>query len=107
MSLRPGLGGKSDLYTWREIFRLYTEAEVFESVSQSTRGERNIEGVGERLKLFEKRIQEEKASLILPGSREGLDLFLSLNLFILDLKKVFGVPSLSDLLHDTNARIEI
>lgn len=92
MSLRPGLGGKSDLYTWREIFRLYTEVEVFESVSQSTRGERSIEGVEERLKLFEKLIQEEKASLTLPGSREGLDLFLSLTVFILNVKKVTGVP---------------
>ncbi|KAG8221619.1 hypothetical protein J3R82DRAFT_1896 [Butyriboletus roseoflavus] len=87
MSLRPGLGGKSDLYTWREIFSLYAEAEVFESLRESTWGERSIGEVEEQFKLFERLIQEKKASLILPGSREALDVFLNLILFILNMKK--------------------
>jgi hypothetical protein len=92
--LRPGPGGKSDLYIWREIFRLYAEAEVFESVRESTRGERSIEEVEKQLKLFEGLVQEKKASLILPGSREAFDVFLHLNAFILDVKKVTSAPKL-------------
>jgi hypothetical protein len=87
MTLRPGPGGESDLYTWREIFRLYAEAEVFESARESTRGERSIEDAEKHLKLFEGLVQEKKASLILPGSREAFDVFLNLNAFILDVKK--------------------
>ena len=92
MSLRPRPGGKSDLYTWREIFRLYAEAEVFESVRESTRGERSIEEVQKHLKLFEGLVQEKTASLTLPGSREAFDVFLNLNSFILDVKKVTSAP---------------
>ncbi|KAI9570914.1 hypothetical protein HD554DRAFT_2203701 [Boletus coccyginus] len=86
-TLRPRPGGKSDLYTWREIFGLYTEAEVFESVSESSWGERSIEEVEKHLKLFEGLVQEKKASLALPGSREAFDVFLNLNSFILHVKK--------------------
>ena len=88
MSLRPKPGGRSDLYTWREVFRLYAEAEVFESVRESTRGGRSIEEMEEHLKLFEGRVQDKKVSLVLPGSREAFDTFMNLNLFILGVKKV-------------------
>ena len=94
ISLRPGPGGKSDLSTWREIFRIYAEAEVFESVRESTRGERSIEEVHKQLKLFEGLVQEKQASLTLPGSREAFDVFLNLNSFILDVKKVTNAPRL-------------
>ncbi|KAF8128422.1 hypothetical protein EV363DRAFT_1340689, partial [Boletus edulis] len=87
MSLCPGPGGKSDLCTWREIFRLYVEAEVFESVSESTRGERSIEGVEKHLELFKEHVQEKKEFLVFPRSREAFDVFLNLNLFILNVKK--------------------
>ncbi|KAF8548629.1 hypothetical protein OG21DRAFT_705547 [Imleria badia] len=87
ISLRPPPGGKSDLYTWREIFRLYAEVEIFESVTESTRGERSIEEVEKQLKLFNGLVQEKKASLVLPGSKEAFDVFFNLNLFILDVKK--------------------
>ena len=40
------------------------------------------------LKLFEGRVQDKKASLVLPGSREAFDTFMNLNLFILGVKKV-------------------
>ena len=92
MSLRPAPGGESDLYTWREIFRLYVEGEVFESARESNRGERSIEEAERHLKLFEGLVQEKKASLILPGSREAFDVFLNLNAFILDAKKVTSAP---------------
>ncbi|KAG6376690.1 hypothetical protein JVT61DRAFT_1705 [Boletus reticuloceps] len=87
MSLCPGPGGKSDLCTWREIFRLYVEAEVFESVSESTRGERSIEEVEKHFELFKGHVQEKKEYLVFPRSREAFDVFLKLNLFILNVKK--------------------
>lgn len=104
MTLRPHLGGKSDLYTWREIFRLYAEAQVFESVSESTQGERSVEDVEKQLVLFKQLVQDKKASLILPASRDALDVFLSLNVFILDVKRV----QLACLLYGrADSRIEI
>ncbi|KAF9244265.1 SPX domain-containing protein [Melanogaster broomeanus] len=80
-TLRPSSGGKSDLYTWREVFQLYIDAEVFESVGESNRE------AEKQLRLFEGRIEEKKASLKLAGSKEALEVFLRLNLFILDVKK--------------------
>ncbi|KAG9311312.1 hypothetical protein JVU11DRAFT_8400 [Chiua virens] len=85
--IRPGVGGKSDLYTWREIFRLYAEAEIFESVTESSHGERSTVEVERQLKLFEEQIRDQKATLVLPGSRKALDALLNLNLFVLGMKK--------------------
>ena len=109
-SLRHRPGGKSDLYTWREIFRLYAETEVFESVKESARGERSIEEVEKQLKLFNGLVQEKKTSLVLPGSKDAFDVFLNLNLFILHVKKVHGFPSsfiapAHALIHSSNLRI--
>jgi hypothetical protein len=86
--VRPSSGGKSDLYTWREVFQLYVEAEVFEGIGEVNRGERSVEEAEKRLQAFERRIKEKKGSLRLSGSTEALDLFMTLNLFILDVKKV-------------------
>ncbi|KAJ6617580.1 SPX domain-containing protein [Mycena sp. CBHHK59/15] len=82
---------KSDLYSWREIFQLYVEAEVFESVSERTRGERTIEESETRLKQFAERVTTrglgDGRKLKLPQSRKALESFLELNLFILNVKK--------------------
>ncbi|KAF9007547.1 hypothetical protein BDQ17DRAFT_221387 [Cyathus striatus] len=82
---------KSDLYSWREIFQLYVETEVFESVSEATRGERTVEDSEERLKKFADRVAQrglgDKRKLKLAQSRRALEGFLELNLFILNVKK--------------------
>ncbi|KAJ7049489.1 SPX domain-containing protein [Mycena amicta] len=82
---------KSDLYSWREIFQLYVEAEIFESVSERHRGERTVEDAEERLKLFVERVTAralgDGRKLKLPQSRAALQSFLQLNLFILNVKK--------------------
>ncbi|KAJ7489598.1 SPX domain-containing protein [Mycena latifolia] len=82
---------KSDLYSWREIFQLYVEAEVFESVSERTRGERTIEEAETRLKQFAERVTTRGLGsgrkLKLEQSRKALESFLELNLFILNVKK--------------------
>lgn len=83
---------QSDLYTWREIFQLYIEAEVFESMSEAHRGERTIEESEERLTQFAERVTTrglgDRRKLKLSQSRAALETFLELNLFILNVKKV-------------------
>ncbi|KAF7304257.1 hypothetical protein HMN09_00827000 [Mycena chlorophos] len=82
---------KSDLYAWRQIFQLYVEAEIFENVSERHRGERSIEDVEERLRLFVERVTKQGLGdgrkLRLKHSRTALESFLQLNLFILNVKK--------------------
>ncbi|KAF8218275.1 SPX domain-containing protein [Mycena galopus ATCC 62051] len=85
------LARKSDLYSWREIFQLYVESEVFESVNELHPGERTIEEAETRLKQFAERVTTrglgDGRQLKLPQSRRALESFLQLNLFILNVKK--------------------
>ncbi|TDL24707.1 hypothetical protein BD410DRAFT_785400 [Rickenella mellea] len=91
-SIIPGRKAKtSDLYAWREIFQLYVETEIFESMSERSRGERNIEDSEKRLALFIERLRgrglKESPSLKTKESREALETFFQLNMLILNLKK--------------------
>jgi hypothetical protein len=83
---------KSDLFSWREIFQLYVEAEVFESVGEQTRGELTVEESEKRLKNFAERATQrglgDSKKFKLKQSRQALETFLGLNLFILNVKKV-------------------
>lgn len=80
------------MYSWREIFQLYVEAEVFESVSEASRGEWSVEESEQRLKLFAERVTRrglgDGRHLKMKHSRAALETFLELNLFILNIKKV-------------------
>ncbi|KAG6810602.1 hypothetical protein H0H92_011154 [Tricholoma furcatifolium] len=82
---------KSDLYAWREIFQLYIEAEVFESVHELDRGERSVEESENRLKLFAERVTSrglgDNRKLKSKASRDALETFLELNMSILNIKK--------------------
>ncbi|TFK68062.1 hypothetical protein BDN72DRAFT_769922 [Pluteus cervinus] len=81
---------KNDLYSWREIFQLYVEAEVFENVHEVGRGERSLEDSETRLRQFVERITQRgltKKRLKNQASADGLKNFLELNLFILNIKK--------------------
>ncbi|KAI5116690.1 hypothetical protein M0805_007511 [Coniferiporia weirii] len=90
-SFVPGAKSKSDLYAWREIFQLYVEAEVFESMSERDRGERDIVETERRLALFAERVTgrglNDSRKLKLRQSREALETFLELNVLIVNLKK--------------------
>lgn len=87
-TLRPSSRSRNtDLYSWREIFQMYVEAEIFESVGERTRGERSVEETETRMKRFEGRMQEKRRMLTLAGSKDALDVFMRMNVFILDLKK--------------------
>jgi hypothetical protein len=80
---------------------------VFESVNEQTRGERTIEETETRLKLFAERVTAkglgDGRQLKLPQSRKALESFLQLNIFILNVKKVGGVPLYSACSGDTFA----
>ncbi|EIW74032.1 hypothetical protein CONPUDRAFT_140639 [Coniophora puteana RWD-64-598 SS2] len=93
--------GKSDLYAWREVLQMYVDAEVFEGVSESRRGERSIEEVERRWNRFTSQLEEggfvakqeegkghgRGGRMKLASSAETMEAFLRMNVFILDLKK--------------------
>ncbi|KAJ7176466.1 SPX domain-containing protein [Mycena filopes] len=89
--VRVDASSKSDLYAWREIFQLYVEAEIFESVSERSRGDHSIEESEKRLRQFAERVTDrglgDGRKLKLAQSRKALESFLQLNLFILNVKK--------------------
>lgn len=85
-----GIGAKSDLYSWRELFQLYVDSEVFENVSEVHRGERSIEDSEARLQAFTDRVTKRGLAkkLKLKQSHAALEMFMDLNIFILNVKKV-------------------
>ncbi|KAJ3848009.1 hypothetical protein EV368DRAFT_50122 [Lentinula lateritia] len=88
----PSRTNKSDLYSWREIFQLYVEIEVFESSNEANAGALSIEESERRLKLFAERVTSrglgDKRKLKLKQSHEALESFLQMNMFILNVKKL-------------------
>lgn len=100
-SARPrSEGGKSDLDTWRSIFQLWVESEIFESVSERHHGEVDATEAEKRLKRFadeviERGLDSKRAMRIVDG-RDALNRFYGLNVLILDLKKV-GLAAFSSL----------
>ncbi|KAL5489925.1 hypothetical protein ACEPAI_4757 [Sanghuangporus weigelae] len=91
MAFMPSGKSKSDLYTWREIFQLYMETEVFESMHELDRGERDVAEAERRLALFAEQVTaralNDKRNLLFKESRDALEKFLQLNVLILNLKK--------------------
>ncbi|KAJ4475019.1 hypothetical protein J3R30DRAFT_3777193, partial [Lentinula aciculospora] len=87
-----GYSFQSDLYSWREIFQLYVETEVFESSNEANAGELSIHESEKRLKLFAERVTSrglgDKRKLKLKQSHEALESFLQLNMFILNVRKL-------------------
>lgn len=87
--LRPFRNQKqSDLYTWRTLFRIYMEDQVFESFSERDRGERSVEDAEARLSHFAHRVSEYGFSFKLAASPDGLKRFLELNVQLMGVKKV-------------------
>ncbi|KAI0635439.1 SPX domain-containing protein [Trametes polyzona] len=82
---------RSDLDTWRQIFQLYVEADIFQGHQERFRGERDIEDAEARLRTFksdlEERISKGALKLRMKQSRAALKTFMELNTFILDLRK--------------------
>ncbi|KAG9000855.1 hypothetical protein FRB90_011724 [Tulasnella sp. 427] len=84
-------GGKSDLDTWRSIFQLWVESEIFESLSERYHGEIAAPEAEKRLKRFADVVIERgldgKRAMRIADSRDALSRFYALNVLILDLKK--------------------
>ncbi|CAL1710707.1 unnamed protein product [Somion occarium] len=82
---------RSDLYAWREVFELYIDAEVFESQSEESRGERAIEDAEARLAKFMVQLADrgfaDGSRLKLQRSQHAMKKFLELNASILNLFK--------------------
>ncbi|KAI0325552.1 hypothetical protein GY45DRAFT_1330094 [Cubamyces sp. BRFM 1775] len=82
---------RSDLDTWRQIFQLYMEADIFQGHQERFRGERDIEDAEMRLQTFNselnERISKGALKLRMKQSRVALKTFMELNTFILDLRK--------------------
>lgn len=99
-AILPFGGGKSDLYQWREVLQMYVDLEVFESTNERTRGERSVEDAEERLEKFRERLTErgylDGRAMRMKQSREALEKFMRLNIFILDLKKVRTLLSVAE-----------
>ncbi|KAI0764625.1 SPX domain-containing protein [Fomes fomentarius] len=91
------LTSKSDLETWRQIFQLYFETDIFEGHQERFRGERDVEDAEARLAAFSANLQQRLANgalkLKLKQSRNALKTFMDLNTFILDLRKFQNVTS--------------
>ncbi|KAG8934153.1 hypothetical protein FRC01_004793 [Tulasnella sp. 417] len=84
-------GGKSDLDTWRSIFQLWVESEIFESLSERHHGEVEATEAEKRLKRFADEVIERgldsKRAMRIVDSKDALHRFYALNVLILDLKK--------------------
>ncbi|KAK9357688.1 hypothetical protein V1504DRAFT_41341 [Lipomyces starkeyi] len=76
---------KNDLYAWREIFRLYIDAEIFFSSLDPDRGGRSVEQAHERFTCFMDNIRQTNviARLKSPESKAIFELFWGLNLTLL------------------------
>ncbi|OJT14237.1 hypothetical protein TRAPUB_9210 [Trametes pubescens] len=85
------LNSRSDLDTWRQIFQLYMEADIFQGHQERFRGEREVEDAEARLRTFLADLNEQTSKgtlkLRMKQSRVALKSFMELNTFILDLRK--------------------
>jgi E3 ubiquitin-protein ligase BAH len=80
---------KKEIYAWREIFRLYTEAQVFFSSSEKDAGYRDAEHASTQLQRFCTALEtQQKKSLKLgKDGKKALDGFIHLNLGLLRFMK--------------------
>lgn len=83
---------KSDLHAWRQIFQMWVDAQIFESSVERDRGERSVEETENRLTEFANKVVQhglgDSRTLRRKESRNALERFLQMNVFLLDLKKV-------------------
>jgi E3 ubiquitin-protein ligase BAH len=76
---------KANIEAWREIFRLYTESQIFFSSHEQDAGARDVEHAQKQLELFSSQLTKQRGlSLKLDGNaRAALDRFLRINLNLL------------------------
>lgn len=76
---------KTDLYTWREIFSLYTDSKIFFSTNEQDEFCRDSSTAQKRLQDFSAKVCELKAAKIFrkQESHRALERFLQINLTLL------------------------
>lgn len=79
---------KSDMYTWREIFHLYAESQIFFTTSERNRGARSAVAAQEHLQTFTNTLAKHRTlrRLRKPG-RSAFDTFLAINSTLLQTLK--------------------
>ncbi|AOA63498.1 Hypothetical protein PP7435_CHR3-1163 [Komagataella phaffii CBS 7435] len=72
---------RSDLYTWRELFKLYIDSEIFFKSSTSTAGERSVQQAKANLAAFWNHVNNKKfhKAFHQKGSRSAFKSFIGLN----------------------------
>lgn len=80
---------KAELEVWREIFRLYSQAEVFFSSHELDAGQRNSSQAQQQLVIFQKNVaaQKDKQLVFSREGAEALERFMHINLNLLKLMK--------------------
>jgi E3 ubiquitin-protein ligase BAH len=78
-----------EIYAWREIFRLYTEAQVFFSSNEQDAGCRDAERASTQLQLFCTALEKQQKKSLKLGkdAKKALDGFMRLNLDLLRFMK--------------------
>ena len=74
---------KSDLYRWREIFDLYTQANIFFSTSEADRGGRKASSAAKQLQWFETQLEADSRRPKTKAGRMALEQFTWLNRVLL------------------------
>ncbi|KAH8926288.1 hypothetical protein BT69DRAFT_1348111 [Atractiella rhizophila] len=80
---------KKDIYTWRQIFALWVQAQIFESSLETERGkQRTPEEAKEKLDWFVDQVSKQHLGKQMKGknSKALLEQFINLNVQLLDLK---------------------
>ncbi|KAJ9663383.1 hypothetical protein H2198_000900 [Neophaeococcomyces mojaviensis] len=86
---KPSKDAKREIDTWREIFRLYIESEIFVSDHESDAGVRSADKAAQQLTYFAKQLAQ-RPSQAKPKSAEAhiaLERFMSINTTLLRLLK--------------------
>lgn len=80
---------KKEIHAWREVFRLYTESQIFFSSNEHDAGSMNSQQASARLSTFAKALKNESQKSLKLGKsgREALDGFMSINMNLLRFMK--------------------
>ncbi|RUO95393.1 SPX domain-containing protein, partial [Jimgerdemannia flammicorona] len=80
---------KSDIYTWREIIKLYADAEILQGYHEADRTTRSVEASRTQLALFLNQMSKTKLvrRLSTKQSRAAFEQFVLLNINLIDIKQ--------------------
>jgi E3 ubiquitin-protein ligase BAH len=74
---------KSDLYRWREIFDLYSQAKIFFSTNEADRGSRNADAAAKQLQWFSNQLIKDGRQPKTKDGKIALEQFMWLNRVLL------------------------